>query len=61
VTRLSLSIDFPEYEFLDWALEDGQSQAKALEYVPLPGDVIKQIEAEWPKELVNAWKLAATH
>ena len=46
-------------KFLDWALKKGQAQAKALDYVPLPDDVIKQIEAHWAKEL--AWKTAATH
>ncbi|MBS0247550.1 MAG: phosphate ABC transporter substrate-binding protein PstS [Proteobacteria bacterium] len=43
-------------KFLDWALKKGQAQAKALDYVPLPDDVIKQIEAHWAKEL--AWKTA---
>ena len=45
--------------FLDWCLKKGQAQAKALDYVPLPDDVIKQIEAHWAKELGNAWKMAA--
>jgi phosphate transport system substrate-binding protein len=31
--------------FLDWALRNGQDQAKALDYVPLPDEVIGQIEA----------------
>ncbi len=47
--------------FLDWALKKGQPQAKALDYVPLPDDVVKQIEAHWNKELGDAWKVAATH
>jgi phosphate transport system substrate-binding protein len=33
--------------FLDWALRHGQDQAKALDYVPLPDAVVKQIEASW--------------
>jgi len=45
-------------KFLDWALKKGQAQAKALDYVPLPDDVIKQIEAHWAKELGSAWKTA---
>jgi phosphate transport system substrate-binding protein len=46
-------------KFLDWALKDGQPQAKALDYVPLPDAVVKQIEAHWAKELPTAWKTAA--
>ena len=46
-------------KFLDWALKKGQDQAKALDYVPLPDDVIKQIEAHWAKEVPEAWKVAA--
>ncbi|HUC62784.1 MAG TPA: phosphate ABC transporter substrate-binding protein PstS [Alphaproteobacteria bacterium] len=38
-------------KFLDWALKDGQAQAKALDYVPLPDDVVKQIEESWNKSL----------
>ena len=48
-------------KFLDWALTKGQAQAKALDYVPMPDDVVKQIEAHWVKELGNAGKMAATH
>jgi len=46
--------------FLDWALRKGQEQAKALDYVPLPDEVIAQIEAHWTRELGGAWK-SATH
>ena len=46
-------------KFLDWALKDGQAQAKALDYVPLPDPVVKQIEAAWAKEIPDAWKTAA--
>ncbi|HUO38400.1 MAG TPA: phosphate ABC transporter substrate-binding protein PstS [Mycobacterium sp.] len=38
-------------EFLDWCLRHGQDQAKALDYVPMPDNVIKQIEASWAKNL----------
>ncbi len=44
--------------FLDWALKKGQAQAKALDYVPLPDDVVHRIEAHWAKELPAAWKIA---
>jgi phosphate transport system substrate-binding protein len=46
-------------QFLDWALKKGQDQARALDYVPLPDAVVKQIEAHWNKELPDAWKMAA--
>jgi phosphate transport system substrate-binding protein len=38
-------------QFLDWCLHNGQEQAKALDYVPMPDNVIKQIEASWTKNL----------
>jgi len=33
--------------FFRWALESGQAQAAALDYVPLPADLVRQIEAYW--------------
>jgi phosphate transport system substrate-binding protein len=48
-------------KFLDWCLTKGQAQARALDYVPLPDDVVKQIEAHWSRELGGAWKMAASH
>ncbi|MDE2495024.1 MAG: phosphate ABC transporter substrate-binding protein PstS [Alphaproteobacteria bacterium] len=41
-------------QFLDWALKDGQEDAKKLDYVPFPETVVKQIEASWTSEL-HAW------
>jgi len=38
-------------EFFKWALEDGASDAKALNYIPLPPTLIKQIEAYWAKNI----------
>ena len=38
-------------EFFKWALEDGASDAKALNYIPLPPALIKQIEAYWVKNI----------
>lgn len=35
--------------FFKWSLEHGQSQADSLDYVPLPPDLVKQIEAYWAK------------
>jgi hypothetical protein len=46
-------------KFFEWALKDGQADAKKLEYVPLPPSVIKQIEAHWSKTLGDAWKTAS--
>jgi|SRR5579885_52302 len=43
-------------KFLDWALKHGQEQAKALQYVPLPDNVVAQIEASWQKELTQGGK-----
>ena len=37
----------PVLQFLDWCLKNGQEQAKALDYVPLPASVVKQIEDSW--------------
>lgn len=33
--------------FFKWALESGQPQAKALDYVSLPASLVKQIETYW--------------
>jgi phosphate transport system substrate-binding protein len=38
-------------DFFKWALEHGQAQAKSLDYVPLPDNLVKQIEAHWHKEI----------
>jgi len=45
--RTKVAIDF----FL-WALENGQKQAAALDYVPLPPGLVKQIEAYWKTQFV---------
>jgi phosphate transport system substrate-binding protein len=46
-------------KFLYWALTKGQDQAKALDYVPLPDPVVKQIEDAWKKQIPDAWKTAS--
>ena len=33
--------------FFQWALESGQTQAAALDYVPLPPGLVAQVEAYW--------------
>jgi len=36
--------------FFKWAFENGQAQASELHYVPLPPELVKQIEAYWVSE-----------
>ncbi|WSG97571.1 extracellular solute-binding protein [Rhizobium johnstonii] len=35
------------FAFFKWALENGQKEASALDYVPLPQTLVKQIEDYW--------------
>jgi phosphate transport system substrate-binding protein len=37
--------------FFRWALEQGQADAKRLDYVPLPEGLVKQIEAYWVQNI----------
>ena len=41
-------------KFLDWALKEGQEDARQLDYVPMPDGVVKQIEASWSATLHTA-------
>ena len=34
-------------DFFKWALENGQTQAEALDYVPLPSTLVQQIKTYW--------------
>ncbi|MGY0503999.1 phosphate ABC transporter substrate-binding protein PstS [Luteimonas sp. e5] len=34
-------------DFFKWAFEQGQSQAESLDYVPLPAELVQQVEAYW--------------
>ncbi|WP_205651054.1 phosphate ABC transporter substrate-binding protein PstS [Tsuneonella mangrovi] len=38
-------------KFFRWALEKGQGQAVALDYVPLPASLVKNIEVYWSKNI----------
>jgi len=38
-------------EFFKYALEQGQADARSLDYVPLPASLVKQIEAYWAKTI----------
>lgn len=37
--------------FFKWCLENGQKDAEALDYVPLPKPLVKQIEAYWQAQI----------
>jgi len=37
--------------FFKWSLEQGQPQATALDYVPLPASLVQQIEAYWAQNI----------
>src|SRR3546814_5437254 len=41
-------------EFFTWALENGQQQAAELDYVPLPPELVGQIEQYWAAEFKSA-------
>ena len=38
-------------DFFKWSLENGQKQAEELDYVPLPVDLVQQIEAYWAAQI----------
>ncbi|WP_407060812.1 phosphate ABC transporter substrate-binding protein PstS [Agrilutibacter terrestris] len=38
-------------EFFTWAYANGDSQAKALDYVPLPDSLVKQVQAYWAQNM----------
>ncbi len=40
--------------FFEWALHNGQQQAAALDYVPLPPELVAQIEQYWATEFKPA-------
>jgi phosphate transport system substrate-binding protein len=54
-TYMLLRTDYPAernrsvLKFLDWALKNGQGDARQLDYVPMPDGVVKQIEASWSR------------
>jgi phosphate transport system substrate-binding protein len=37
-------------DFFKWSFENGQSQASSLDYVPLPQELVRQIEQYWAAE-----------
>jgi len=38
------------FDFFKWSLEQGQADASALDYVPLPAPLVAQIEAYWASD-----------
>ncbi|MDQ3039106.1 MAG: phosphate ABC transporter substrate-binding protein PstS [Pseudomonadota bacterium] len=38
-------------DFFKWAFENGQAQADALHFVPLPVELVQQIEAYWASDI----------
>ena len=38
-------------DFFRWAWSNGAEQAKALDYVPLPAEIVQQVEAYWTETL----------
>ena len=38
-------------DFFKWAFENGQPQADALHFVPLPAELVQQIEAYWASDI----------
>lgn len=38
-------------KFFDWAFAKGQAAAEELDYVPIPSDVVKNIQTRWQTEL----------
>jgi phosphate transport system substrate-binding protein len=42
-------------DFFKWAMESGQQQAQALDYVPLPNDLVRRVEDYWRAQF-SGWK-----
>ncbi|ALZ86047.1 phosphate ABC transporter substrate-binding protein [Pseudomonas oryzihabitans] len=38
------------FDFFKWSLENGQKDAAALDYVPVPDELVKQIEGYWASD-----------
>ncbi|WP_145141186.1 phosphate ABC transporter substrate-binding protein PstS [Pseudomonas duriflava] len=41
------------FDFFKWSLENGQKDAAALDYVPLPDSLVSKIETYWESEFKN--------
>lgn len=40
--------------FFDWAYKDGDKLALDLDYIPMPGEVVKLVQAEWKSKIKDA-------
>ena len=43
-------------KFFDWAYKNGGKMAEELDYVPMPGPVVKQVQAAWKNVKDNSGK-----
>ena len=43
-------------KFFDWAFKNGTEMANALDYVPLPASLIKQVQSTWDAQIKASWK-----
>jgi phosphate transport system substrate-binding protein len=41
------------FDFFKWSLENGQTQAESLDYVPLPKELVSKIENYWKTEFTK--------
>jgi phosphate transport system substrate-binding protein len=39
------------FDFMRWSLESGKTQAETLNYVPLPPNLVEQVEMYWQQNL----------
>ncbi len=43
-------------KFFAWAFKNGAGAADALDYVPLPANLVRQIESSWSAQVKASWK-----
>ena len=48
-------------DFFNWSFKNGATQAQELDYVPVPANLIKLIEASWKKEVTDSKGKAIWH
>jgi phosphate transport system substrate-binding protein len=41
-------------KFFSWAYQDGDQMALELDYIPMPGDVVKLVQSAWKSEIKDA-------
>ena len=41
-------------KFFDWAYKDGDKMALAMDYIPMPDDVVKLVQTEWKNKIKDA-------